>query len=200
MGVLSNFIFALFVLVALLVANSLFFNVPLLGLWKPTNRPQDKWLFRFFNFILLLFFIALMTFIVKTVPVMKSFSRFSASSSSRFTELKLSELQHAKNVSVETPQVIIRDVQRIDQYKRCMIKQDHRPLNHPQMIWEVELLFRSAQNEHYYFSLTKTNFGVDLLFTGEKELSNSFGNMSFYCDSVVAILVEKDLGIRYLQH
>lgn len=186
--------FIILVLLLLFIINSIDSNVPVFRLWKPFHRKQKKIQFWIVTFLLLLIFTFSMFFWLKTLSVKKEYQEFMSLNRNELTKLIITDENIPNSRKFELAEVTIFDIEKIDQYRKNLIKTDHEFLNHPKTEWTVSLTFVYRSDISYYFWLSKDNYGVEMKCTGID--TNSFGNFLFYCNEKIADLVERDLKIR----
>lgn len=186
--------FIIIVLLLFLIINSIDSNVPILRLWKPFHRKQKKIQFWIVTFLLFVIFAFSMIFWLKTLPVKKEYQEFMSLNRNELTKLIITDENIPNSRKFELAEVTIFDTEKIDQYRKNLIKMDHKLLNHPKTQWTVSLTFVCRSDISYYFWLSKDNYGVEMKCTGID--IHTFGNILFYCNERIADLVEKDLKIR----
>jgi len=192
--VVSIEIIALILLLFLLI-NSIDSNVPLFRLWKPFLRKQKKIQFWIINTLLFVVLSVSMIFWLKSLSVKKEYYEFMSLNKSEVIKLVITDENIPNSKKFKLTEAYVSDVDKIEQYRKNLIKADYKLLNHPKTEWTVRLTFVCRSGISYYFLLSKDNYGVEMQCSGIKT-TNSFGNVQFYCNKRIANLVEKDLKIR----
>lgn len=180
-------------LLLFLLINSIDSNVPVFRLWKPFHRKQKKIRFWIINTLLFVVFTLSMIFWLKSLPVKKEYQEFMSLNKNELTKLIITDENIPNSRKFKLAEVTIFDMEKIDQYRKNLIKMDHKFLNHPKTEWTVSLTFVCRSDISYYFWLRKDNYGVEMKCTGIN--IHTFGNILFYCNEKIADLVEKDLKI-----